>query len=559
ENLNLHMHQAEELAGIVATKYPVFNVNKIYLDSYQLIQVPQGSRFPDVNKAINHAVAKGCLILNYTGHGGEDGWAGEKALTIADIKGWKNFEKLPVFITATCEFSRFDNPERYTAGEMVLMQPDGGAIALYSTTRLALSTSNFRLDSSFFMNMIPDSAGAVIPKMGDLIRISKNNNGNNNNIRNFVLLGDPAQEIAYPKYFIKTTQINEGPVRATADTALGLSLVKVKGEVNDNLGNKISGYNGTLFPKVYDKPTVETTLGNTSDSYPEKFEALKTILYEGKSTISKGEFEFSFVIPKSISLQFGKGKISYYAKDSVSDAWGFYNNIVIGGNDPTINPVNPGPDFSLYMNNTAFKNGDMTNNHPDLLAFINDPNGVNFTGVGIGHEIIAYLDEDMVHPIILNDYFTPDMDQYTGGKVLYPMQNLANGRHTIRVKAWDFYNNPAEKSIFFFVSEIPESGVQQVMNFPNPVMDHTTFQFVSTQNRGKLNVKIEIANQIGRIVKTLSATFPDGGGPTVTIPWNGTGEGGARLSAGLYVYRLQVNRENGTFFQASQKLVIGAQ
>ena len=558
ENRNLHMIQAEELAGIVKTNYPVFNVDKIYLDAYQMIQVPAGSRFPDVNKAINHAVAKGSLIINYTGHGGEDGWAGEKVLTIADIKSWKNSEKLPVFITATCEFSRFDNPERYTAGEMVLLQPDGGAIALYSTTRLALSTSNFRLDSSFFLNLLP-APGNPIPKMGDLIRISKNNNTNNNNIRNFVLLGDPAQTIAYPEYNVITTEINQKTVDEIPDTALGLSKVSVKGEVVDLAGNKLNHFNGTLFPKVFDKPSIGRTLGNTDDSYPQNFELQRSVIYKGKSGITNGDFEFSFMVPKSIALQFGKGKISYYAKDSVTDGWGYFDNIIVGGEDPLVNPVDSGPEMSLYMDNTDFINGGKTGSDPMFIAKVTDPDGINYTNVGIGHEIIAILDNDETHPIVLNDFYYPDVDHFESGEVRSPMQNLTNGRHTIRMKAWDLYDNSSEKEIYFYVDEYPMMAVNQVGNYPNPFnpsKESTFFRFTPLQGEATVSAEIRIYNQNGSLVRTINSAFTDKSQGVLTIPWDGTGNNGALLSDGLYVYHLTVIGRNGAQFQTSQKLMI---
>jgi len=556
ENRNLHLHQAEELADIVKTKYPVFNVDKIYLDAYQMVEVPAGNRFPDVNKAINHAVAKGSLIINYTGHGGEDGWAAEKVLTIADIKGWTNFQKLPVFVTATCEFSRFDNPERVTAGEMVLMQPNGGAIALYSTTRLALSTSNFRLDSSFFLNLLPEGGGPI-PKMGDLIRISKNNNTNNNNIRNFVLLGDPAQTIAYPEYNVKTTNINHIQVDTLPDTLLGLSTVTVKGQVVDLNGEKVNNFNGKLYPKVFDKPAIERTLGNTSDSYAQNFELQKSLLFSGESGIQNGDFEFSFVVPKSIAIQLGKGKISYYVKDSATDGYGYYNDIIIGGEDPSINPVNTGPEISLYMDDKDFINGEKTGSNPLLLAYLRDADGINFTNIGIGHEIIAILDNDEAHPIVLNDFFYQDIDQYESGMVRYPMHDLANGRHTIRLKAWDLYNNSSENEIFFFISDYPSITVNQVGNYPNPMKDHTLFRFSPIQDAGSLKAEIRIYNQTGLLVRTIESSFPESSQGILTIPWDGTGDHGSPLSQGLYIYRLMVKDGNGAFFQASQKLVIG--
>jgi len=556
ENRNLHLQQAEELANIVKTKYPVYNVDKIYIDSYPFVPTPAGDRCPDANKAITKAVTKGCLILNYTGHGGEGGWAGEKILTSEDVQSWKNPNTLPVFITATCEFSRFDNPERYTAGEMVLMQPNGGAIAIYSTTRLALATSNFRLDSSFFMNLLPEN-GEPVPKMGDLIRISKNFNNNNKNIRNFVLLGDPAQSIAHPLYKITTTEINHQPAKSGPDTTLGLSTVEVKGRIDNLQGNKLNNFNGILYPKVFDKPTTYRTLANQpEDSYPQNFVLQNSVLYQGKATITNGEFNFSFVVPKSIALQFGKGKISYYAKDSISDANGYFDDFIIGGEDPSINFLNSGPEIALYMDNTGFFSGDKTNSDTELLTYLNDSNGINYTGLGIGHEIVALLDNDAIHPIVLNDYFNAEVDQYGSGMVRYPITNLANGRHTLRLKAWDLYNNSSEKEIFFFVSDYPTVSVNQIGNYPNPFKDMTTFRFSPIQDAGDLVAKIQVFTLTGQPVKTIESEFMESDQGVLTIQWDGRGDQGQQLSSGLYIYHLNVTGENGATFRASQKLVI---
>lgn len=558
ENSDLHMQQAEQLTKIVADKYPVFNVNKIYLDAYPLISTPAGDRFPDVNTAINKAVAAGSLIINYTGHGGEDGWAGEKVLTVGDIESWKNADKLPVFITATCEFSRFDNPARFSAGEMVIDHAESGAIALYSTTRQAMATSNLKLDTSFFRNLIPP-AGKPYPTMGDLIRISKNNNGNNNNIRNFVLLGDPAQEIAFPKYHVVTTEINHNPVEKGPDTTRGLTVLNLKGKIEDIQGNKIENFNGTLFSKLFDKPSKYMTLGNkpgANGSYPAPFYLQNSLLDYEKTSITNGTFDFTCIIPKDINLQYGKGKISYYAKDSVTDANGFSNDIIIGGCDPDINPENAGPAIKLYMDSTNFIPGGRTSKSPVLLAFLKDTNGINYIGLGIGHEIIAVLDANSAYPTILNDYFAPDLDKFQSGTIRYPLQNLTNGLHKINLKAWDFYNNSSETEISFFVLDQPVLSMQQVFNFPNPVRDNTTFQFNPIQNAGMLDIQIQVSSCTGTIVKTIESKVSEYGTGPVFIHWDGRSDNGCSLSSGLYLYKLLIKGENGTFTQATQKLVI---
>jgi hypothetical protein len=558
ENQNLHMQQAEQVSNIVKNKYPVFNVNKIYLDAYPMVTIPAGQRFPDVNIAINKAVSDGSLIINYTGHGGEDGWSGEKVLTVGDIESWSNADKLPVFITATCEFSRFDNPERFSAGEMVICHANAGAIALYSTTRQAMATSNFKLDTSFFNSLIPLNGGPF-PTMGDLIRISKNRNSNNNNIRNFVLLGDPSQEIAFPRYHVVTNEINNHGLEEGPDTAMGLTVLNVKGEIQDLLGNRMTDFNGTLYPKLFDKPMTYRTLGNKPEpngSYPQAFQLQNIVLYKGRTAVTNGEFSFSCVIPKDISLQYGKGKISYYAQNGVTDANGYSDKIVIGGRDPSINPVNPGPGIRLFMDTPEFVSGGRTGSNTELLAFLNDSDGINYIGLGLGHELLAVLDGNSSHPIILNDYYEPDLNLFESGVVRYPLTGLASGRHTITLKAWDFYNNSSESQLSFFVTDQPVLSVQQVFNYPNPFSDRTTFQFTPGQDAGALDIQIDITSLTGQFIRTLQSSVTEYGNIPVTIDWDGTDYNGQQLGSGIYVYRLTARGANGAYTQTSQKLVI---
>lgn len=556
ENNNLHFHQAEQVVKIVENLYPVFNVNKIYLDAYKMVSTPAGDRLPAVNNAINKAIEDGTLILNYTGHGGEDGWSAEKVLSIGDIQGWNNYDKLPVFITATCEFSRFDNPERLTAGEMVLLHPHGGAIALYSTTRQALATSNFKLDTSFFRNLIPGN-GLPDPKMGDLIRISKNRNGNNYSIRNFVLLGDPAQQIEFPKYNVAVTEINNHPdTAAVHDTAMGLDPVTVKGEIRNYAGQKDKDFNGEVFIKFYDKPTYYMTIGNTSGSYPEQFKALTNLLFYGPASVKNGDFTFSMVIPANVLPKLGESKMSFYARNGVIDANGYSKNLVVGGIDSSVTQVNDGPVIDLYMDDPGFRNGGKTGKNTVLLAFFDDPEGINFLNLGIGHEIIAELDGDGANPIVLNEWFRPEPDHYGVGSVEYSFNDLSTGRHTIKVKAWDMYNNNSSKEIFFYVDGSSDVSRSTVYNYPNPVLDGTTFSFTSQGISGQLFAQIVIYDHTGQKVKTLTLTFNEQGGNKLTIYWDGRGENGNLLPPGLYLYKLITKGEGGSVSEVNQKLII---
>ena len=556
EDGNLHLHQAEELCDIVASKYPVYNVNKIYLDAYQLIVTPSGPRYPSVNRAITSAVNNGSLIVNYTGHGGEDAWSEEKVLTIPDIENWTNADKLSVFVTATCEFSRFDNPERFSAGEMIIVKPQAGAIAIYSTTRLALATSNFKLDTSFFRHLMDRDEDGNYLKMGDLLMISKNNNNNNNNIRNFVLLGDPAQQIAFPEYKVVTTAINGEPANASPDTLLGLSVVTVSGEILDQAGNKATGFTGTLNAKVYDKPVTYRTLASQPKSYKEYFQIQNELLSDGPANIENGEFSLTFIVPLGISPYFGFGKISYYAFSETTDGHGYDDNVVIGGMDPSVNPDNQGPDISLFLDSKNFISGSQVGRSPLLMVDLFDEDGINHVGLGLGHEILVAIDDSWPQAVVLNPYYTPAMNDYKKGTVLYPYADLSIGPHTLTIRAWDMFNNSSERSINFYVYENQTIQVTEVYTYPNPLIEGTTFTFRPDADSGRMDVTIEVYSIAGQPVRLINVSVPENTGQPVQVYWDGTNQSGMKLSSGIYPYSVKFTGSNGSFTHTSGKVII---
>ncbi|TND00205.1 MAG: hypothetical protein FD123_4400, partial [Bacteroidetes bacterium] len=300
EDANVHVSQSDQLATLVDTTYDQYNIDKIYMDAYQQEVTSGGDRYPDVNKAITQRVEKGCLIINYTGHGGEVGLAHERVVETTQINSWVNPCNLPLFFTATCEFSRYDDPGRTSAGEDVLLNAQGGGIALLTTVRLVYSTPNFNLNKKFYQCVFEPVNGEM-PRIGDVYRTTKVNSGNNTNNRNFTLLGDPALRLAYPTHNVITTHVNNVPVNMSQpDTARALSLISVKGFVADSLGNKITTYNGVIYPTVFDKPSSITTLSNDGPSFspPYTFKLQKNFLYKGKVSVVNGDFSFSFVVPK---------------------------------------------------------------------------------------------------------------------------------------------------------------------------------------------------------------------------------------------------------------------
>ena len=555
---NYFVGNSEDLDKIVAAKYPVLNVNKIYFDAYPMVKIPAGARFPEANKALNSAVEKGTLLINYIGHGGETGWSNRQVLTMADVNSWTNSEKLPVFVTATCEFSRFDNPERFSAGEEIIVRPGGGGIAMFSTTRTTFAGPNQSLDTSFFRHMMDRKDGRYI-KMGELIKISKNNNQNNSYLRNFVLLGDPAQQMAFPEDDIVTTSINELPENQS-DTALGLSKVHVKGRIQDFQGSALNTFNGTLTAKIFDKPTIYSTLGNTfgqqNGSYPQKFILQDHLMSKIKVAVVNGEFNLSFLVPKSVGLSFGKGKISYYAENGVADAKGYTDKVIFGGRDQTILPETVGPNISLFLENRNFISGSRTGSDPLLIADLYDTSGINSVGFGIGHDIVGAIDDDWAHVISLNDYFEPVLGSYTRGSLSYQLSGIQPGQHKFTLKAFDQYDNSAEQDIYFWVLSETSMTIQNVFCYPNPAKSITHFSFTPVKTEGSYTVSIDIYNLSGIKLKTLSAVYSESGLSPLQIDWDLTDAGGNKLLSGIYPFTVKFAGINGAFMNTSGKIAI---
>jgi hypothetical protein len=555
EDGNTHMQQAQYLAdSLTWGRHPVFTVDKIYLDAYKQQSTPGGERYPEVQSAIVSRVERGALLVTYVGHGGELGWAQERVLEVNDINGWTNFKALPAFLTATCEFSRVDDPARTSAGEYVLLNPNGGGIGLFTTTRLAFSNTNNDLAIRFFNNFFP--ANGSIPAMGDIFEKTKIESSNLY-LRNFFLLGDPALRLNYPRNKVITSSINSVPVSTAPDTLSALSKVTVTGYIADTSGNKMTGFNGVIYPTVFDKVAYYNTLANDpGNSLPASFKLQKNILFKGKATVTNGDFSFTFVLPKDISFQYGKGKLSYYADNGTTDAAGYYDNIIIGGVNTSAGTDAKGPEVRLYMNDENFVFGGTTDDSPVLLAVVSDTSGVNTVGNGIGHDITARLDDDNEKQYVLNDYFEYDQNSYQDGRVQYPLSKLSEGRHSVRLKVWDVYNNSSEATLEFVVASSASLALKHVFNYPNPFTTHTTFFFEHNRPCSEMDVRIQVFTVSGKLVKTLQQKIITEGFRSEDVSWDGLDDFGDKIGKGAYIYKLQIRTPDGLRAEQFEKLVI---
>ena len=536
-----HMDQADRLANYMNKTYPAFFTDKIYFDAYRQLSTSGGEKYPDVTAAITNRVKQGTLLMNYIGHANEKNLADENVVDVGIINSWNNYKRLSVFVTATCEFSRFDSNEK-SAGEHFLFNPIGGGIGLFSTTRLVYSGANFVLTDQFFRHVFQKDENGNNLRLGDVMRLAKSKANTGINQLNFTLLADPALRMANPALQIKTTSINGKNVENGVDTIKTLSVVTIKGFVADSKGVKLTSFNGEIIPTVYDKVMSVKTLGNAGEEQMD-YSVQNSIIYRGLASVKNGEFEFSFFVPKDISYKLDKGKILYYAYDKTSDAQGYFDGFYLGGSSSTSISDSQGPTIDLFLNSESFKDGGRVSASSVLIANISDITGINTAGIGIGHDITAVLNDDYSNIMVLNDYFQSGLDKYTEGTIVFPLSNLPEGNHTLKVKVWDVLNNSSEKEIHFVVKD--DLRIESVLCFPNPMREQTNFVFTHNQPDETFDVTLEVFQTSGTRVDMIQKKVGSRGTESFSLEWSPSSRS-VRMAPGVYIYRMTVTTDGKT-------------
>ena len=83
--------------------------------------------------------------------------------------------------------------------------------------------------------------------------------------------------------------------------------------------------------------------------------------------------------------------------------------------------------------------------------------------------------------------------------------------------------------------------------FPNPFNPETKIRYLLPQDS---RVTLHVYNTLGELVKVLVNESKKAG--QHEIHWDGTNEGGYRVSSGVYLYRIQAN----SFFDVKKVLLV---
>ncbi|MBR4176460.1 MAG: type IX secretion system sortase PorU [Bacteroidales bacterium] len=538
-------NSSEVTARQISAAFPQFNIDKIYADAYVQQSGADGSYYPDVNNALKKRLDYGCLLLNYIGHGSSQYIGTERFMLKSDISGYANLTQLPFFITSTCTFGRFDDPAE-TCGAEEFVLADGAGIACLAATR---PISHVQAVNTDMVMQALNPANTI----GDAIRIAKNNRSTTQAL---TLMGDPALRLSHPRHKVVVTAINGHSVDSLhCDTALVLSTVTVEGEIRDTEGALVEDFDGIIYPEVYDRPKQTHTLANDNEGHEVNFTLQNSMLYKGHATVSGGRFSYHFTVPRDVAYKFDKAKLLHYAKSATDDATGAYLNLYLGGFDENADLSETRPAISLYMNDTNFRNGGITDASPTLLAVLFDSIGINAVGSGLGHDITATLDGNPNNIIILNDFYETDIADERYGTIRYNLSGLTFGKHTITLKAWNIYNYSSSAELTFYVHGT-DTATANLSASPNPASDRVRLSMEHNCKGNIVSAQLDIFDMQGRPVKTFTPTVGADSYVVGPVVWNLCGDNGGRVSPGVYIARFIVTDSEGERMSAIGKILV---
>ncbi len=540
-------YSQEVTARRINRLYPQYNIDKIYADAYVQQSGADGSYYPDAKNALNKRINYGCLLLNYIGHGSSQYIGTERYMEKADINNYSNLMQLPFFTTSTCTFGKYDMiGETCGAEEFVLS--NGAGIGCVAASR---PIAHVQVVNT---NIVVQALNPT-NRMGDALRMAKNLTPATHAL---TLMGDPALRLSFPTYQVVVTAINGHAVDSTrADSALVLSTVTIEGEIRDASGNVVDDFDGIIYPEVYDRPISTHTLANDNEGCEVSFTKQQSLLYKGRETVSGGRFQYHFIVPRDVAYQFAPCKLSHYAKSASEDATGAYQNLYLGGFDESVSLTESRPEVRLYINDTNFRDGGITDENPTLLVRLSDSIGINAVGSGLGHDITAVIDNNPNDLIILNDFYETDIADEHRGSVRYGLNGLTSGWHTITVKAWNIFNYSNSATLHFCVHGADTLTSSAFNAWPNPSSTQVAMRMEHNCPGSIRSASFEIYDISGRKVRTLIPVLTEGSYVAGPVVWDLRDDNGQRVQAGIYPTRCTLITTDGDRLTERGKLVVG--
>ena len=554
---NRHMKDLDNTIEQVSALYPAYVVKKIMWDAYTRQSTSTGYRYPEVTQLIKQYQQTGALIMDYAGHGAEQQISHELVLQLNDFANFSG-KNLPLWITASCGIMPFDGVMA-TIGETAVLNPKGGAVAFFGTTRTVYAAQNKVINSAYLRHVLSKVDGRAVT-IGEAGRLAKNeliDRGTDlsTNKLQYSLLGDPALALHQPRQNIIVDSINGVSTNdaATLPQMQAGSIARISGHIDGS-----DTFNGIVSATVRDNLELITCkLNNTKEADdPFTFYDRTNTLFQGSDSVRNGTFTISFAVPKDINYSNETGLINLHAyNDSRTiDAHGYTQAFTVGGTDVTGNNTT-GPSIYCYLNAPSFVNGDLVNTTPYFVAQLTDEDGINASGGSIGHDMELIIDGEKSRTYVLNDNFKFDFGTYTSGTTYYSIPTLEPGEHRLLFRAWDVLNNPSTAELTFHVSKEASPTIYDINCTVNPATTETTFIVTHDRLGSTVDVELEVFDISGRQLwaHTETGVTTDA---AYTYDWNLTVDGGRRLDTGVYLYRMRLTSDGMSHTSKAKKLII---
>ncbi|MFU8812015.1 MAG: type IX secretion system sortase PorU [Balneolaceae bacterium] len=567
-NRDLHLLNADGTAIEIDYESSATIANKIYMLSYPVETTAAGRRVPGATDDLIAAFNNGSLVVNYSGHGNETILADEFLFSADMIPRLTNRDRPAIFVTATCQFGRYDDADAKSGAEQTLLWEDGGIVAALTTTRVVFTSAspgsnNFGLNIQLTRQMVQPTSDGKPQRLGDIYRNTKNTSqGAGFNARKFILLGDPAMRIGLPDQQAEITSINDVDLAANPDTVLqirALDRMVIDGAIRNQTGGIDTQFNGEATVRVLDS---ERVVNLPSKQWVQEgrcflpncqYSVENDVLFNGLVSVQNGLFRSEFIVPRDISFSEERGRILVYASSQQTDASASVTNFFLNGVNENAPTDRQGPELDVYLNDRTFVNGNLVGSNSILFVDLEDESGINTTGIGVGHEIIATIDTNPRQTVVLNDFYRSDLDDFRKGRIEYPLEELPTGSYTLTVRAWDVQNNPSEQEIQFEVADSDQLEIRNVYNYPNPMNNRTRFIFEHNQPGNLLDIDIRIFTLSGMPVTRLRETQITSNA-YADIEWNGLDRDHDRLANGTYIYVLRVRADTPQGMQTQEKI-----
>lgn len=563
----IHMEQAESMWNLMKAtpSGSDFFYNKLYIDAY----TREGSSYPSARTQMFKLLDEGVLWWTFIGHANTTSWTGDGILTYNDMVNMY-LKKYPILYAATCDFLRWDGNAR-SGAEVLYLNTDGGIIACIASTRPVYIANNGMLSNALAPIVFKRNNDGNFFTIGEIYQQAKNNlydsKGNKVSDRNklrFVLMGDPAMRFAAPSAQVNVETINGLYVEAGEQpTIQARQMAVVDGYITDYSGNVLTDFNGTITTTLYDAEKSTTSHGYSStkdDGKEVTFEEQGSMLYTGRDSVRNGRFSIKIAMPTEIANNFRPAALSFYAEaENGAEAIGLNNNFYVYGIDESIPDDTIPPVINyLYINHDQFANGDIVNESPMIIASVSDNIGINLSSAGVGHQMSLRVDGAKSYTDV-SQYFTPSIGEEASGTINYPIENLADGHHTLLFKVWDTAGNSAQQEIEITVENGLAPRVFDVYTDANPAYTNVNFYIKHDRPDAMSTVEVQVFDLMGRLVWSSSKTGQSDMSISSPLNWNLCDMAGRRVNRGIYVYKALITTDGTQYSSGARKLAVAAQ